>query len=468
MDQTTDPRRGAPARAFACDAAPAILRRDRILVQPSPIGYFCIGFGEAARTLRFAFDDGADACRAFGQRAHLATALDLGDIVPVPVEGPAAALAKGGDRYLNRLALLATLAKSDYDPNEPRDVHGRWTSEGGASGGTSSPGVLHQIEALFAAAGRTLSTDAHAVADAAESAVERTAAWTAESLPEIAPELATAARIGAGGFGAATAAAGAAAAVLLYAREAGAVQWGDLPYRPGLRWSSDEGRLEVSQIAPNGEWRTLFEGFAGVDGRYRTDDGLVVGQRIGVAGFSEDIKGLATLSALADAEYDLKHGITYLSPETKASIDADFAKAEEEDRPKACPTRTPENLNGRSERSIAYQEWITGVQRGWQFEIHTVSFDGCKTEARLTIEAKGPGYQTHMSSPEGFEPYYRGLYKILAQGARQSYVDALIGFRGEWYFAEPWLADYFKIRFGAIYPNLSVFYVPPPAKYPWD
>ncbi len=131
MDRKTDPLRGTPARELARDAASADaacgnLRRDSILVQQSPVGYFCIGFGEAARTLRFVFDDGSAARSAFGDTAHLAAALDLHDIVPAPVAGPAATLAEGGDRYLSRLAAMASLAKSGgWDPDEPRDEHGR-------------------------------------------------------------------------------------------------------------------------------------------------------------------------------------------------------------------------------------------------------------------------------------------------------------------------------------------------------
>lgn len=106
-------------------------------------------------------------------------------------------------------------------------------------------------------------------------------------------------------------------------------QSGNLPYRPGLRWTSDDGRLEVSQIGENGERQILFTGVPGEDGLYRTEDGLVVGRRVGVAGFSEDIEGLATLSAMADAKHDAEIGRTYLSPKAKARIDAAIAAAQD-------------------------------------------------------------------------------------------------------------------------------------------
>lgn len=156
MDRRTDCHGRTPARLPASDAepdaAPSILRRGSILVQQSPVGYFCIGFGEAARTLRFVFDDGPAACRAFGDPAHLAAALDREDIAAAPVIGPAAALAEHGDRHLNRLAALGELAKSGgYDPNEPRDDHGRWTSEGGGTGDGASARLFREIAAFLAA-----------------------------------------------------------------------------------------------------------------------------------------------------------------------------------------------------------------------------------------------------------------------------------------------------------------------------
>lgn len=98
-----------------------------IVVEPTPVGYLCVGFGEAARTLRFVFDDGVAARRAFAEPTRLASTLELLNIAPVPVAGPV--FNAGGDLHLSRLASIASLAKyGRYNPDEPRDSRGRWTS----------------------------------------------------------------------------------------------------------------------------------------------------------------------------------------------------------------------------------------------------------------------------------------------------------------------------------------------------
>jgi len=43
------------------------------------------------------------------------------------------------DRILRRLAIAEALAKAGYDPDEPRDEHGRWTSEGGGGDSNQAP-----------------------------------------------------------------------------------------------------------------------------------------------------------------------------------------------------------------------------------------------------------------------------------------------------------------------------------------
>jgi len=40
---------------------------------------------------------------------------------------------------LQQVALIAPFIKANFNPDEPRDAHGRWTDEGGTAGGLPSP-----------------------------------------------------------------------------------------------------------------------------------------------------------------------------------------------------------------------------------------------------------------------------------------------------------------------------------------
>jgi hypothetical protein len=108
-----------------------------IVVERTAIGYLCIGFGEAARTLRFVFDDDETTSRAFADPTRLASTLDQLNIVRVPVAG--SAWQDDGDRHLRRLASISSLAKlGGYNPDEPRDNRGRWTFANGVTADASS------------------------------------------------------------------------------------------------------------------------------------------------------------------------------------------------------------------------------------------------------------------------------------------------------------------------------------------
>ena len=112
----------AAAPRLVIDPETIALAPDRIVVRHRlDGGYVCIGIGRAAQFLR-ALDEDA-AFRAAADR--LANSADP----------PASRLAKSGDPFLRRLAAATVLAKG-FDPDEPRDERGRWTSEGAV-------GVLH-------------------------------------------------------------------------------------------------------------------------------------------------------------------------------------------------------------------------------------------------------------------------------------------------------------------------------------
>jgi filamentous hemagglutinin len=95
----------------------------------------------------------------------------------------------------------------------------------------------------------------------------------------------------------------------------------------------------------------------------------------------------------------------------------------------------------RSERSLAYQEQISGLPRGFEIKLNGVRFDGCREADGTMLEAKGPGYADKMDNPDEWKDWYAGVEPIKAQMRRQS--DAAANRKVEWHFAEPEPAAYF-------------------------
>lgn len=86
------------------------LDRDKIIVQHTPDGgYFCIGFGPSAEFLRAIDEDDR-----FNEAINEAALRKRGT-----------PLASNRDPFLRRLGAAVALAKDGYDPNQPRDDHGR-------------------------------------------------------------------------------------------------------------------------------------------------------------------------------------------------------------------------------------------------------------------------------------------------------------------------------------------------------
>lgn len=474
MTRKPDRRRGAPAHRRARDHATSdtssVLRRDAILVAPSPVGYLCVGLGAAARTLRFALEAPDDPASRdpFADPFSLAATMALRDVTPTPVVTSSTALAKHADPTLDRLAAIAGLAKfGGYNPDEPRDEDGRWTT-----------GPWHEIGALFtegaAAVGDGLSEAESAIRNAGartasllgekasefssetQSAMrgvvntaERIAADAGEVAADAAPKISTAVRIlpkvPPGMANAAT------AVIALVVTPFNNYQRGSgkLPFRPGLQWDIDDQILTIRQLAENGDVIKVYEGHPDFDRVYRSSDGVVIGRWVGAAGFDPDIEGVFTMSGRADLEYDSKTRADWLKPDFIAK--AQSTVAANEDRQKACPPMTPESIAGRSDQTIAYQEFITNIPPGFDFKILGVSFDNCRELSRVTEEAKAFTYEWLMQ-----QDWFTGVGKIMSQAARQSYADELWEMtRGDWYFAEKGPAAYFKARF-AIFPNLRV------------
>ncbi|HYM32225.1 MAG TPA: Tox-REase-5 domain-containing protein [Candidatus Cybelea sp.] len=297
----------------------------------------------------------------------------------------------------------------DYDPNQPRDDHGRWTGEGN---GETTGG------AGFVAPG---------AGAAAEVATEP------KPLPRW-PWLI-------------------AAEILLRPTNKFLHESGPVPGRPDLSYSVDEGVLNVWQKDDQGNLTPACQGRMDEDGAYRDEDGNVIAQRTD--------KGIVLNPAALPAPVP--------STTTTSDYNAQSAGQPADDEPKLCPDKSKDRSNTNSARAIAYQHYITGVEPGLAYELtgivdgkpKTMSFDGCRKTDGTMIEAKGPGYEKHMTSDDQFEYWFEGDKEIKDQMSQQSQIAAprMV----EWYFAEERVANYYrKYAEEKHLTNIVVIYKPPP------
>lgn len=112
------------------DADGAMLGPDCVLVRRTPTGYRCTHFEEAARiesVLRHQFEGPG---WLFRQCCRIAKALDEGHLSVGQIYGLFIRTQPLDDGQVSRLAALAPIVKANFNPDEPRDAHGRWTNEG--------------------------------------------------------------------------------------------------------------------------------------------------------------------------------------------------------------------------------------------------------------------------------------------------------------------------------------------------
>ena len=123
----------------------------------------------------------------------------------------------------------------------------------------------------------------------------------------------------------------------------------------------------------------LTEAHIGTDGVFRDTQGDVIGRFLSGSGVVVDVGGLTSSRA---------------QPET------------DQDQPKLCPDPNAENIAGRSERSLAYQQQITGLPRGLEVTLNGVRFDGCIEADGTMLEAKGPGFENKMDGPYDWQGWF--------------------------------------------------------------
>jgi hypothetical protein len=403
--------RGPASRGVAVDADGAMLGPECVLVRKTGAGYRCLGREDAAAIQKLLLPkEEDDPDRLYGLSRGIAEALSKGEVALAQIYGLRIPITGLDSRQIELLAAAARFAKANFNPDEPRDERGRWTDEGGASEGV--PPVVP------AAADGDGSSLAPLVVPAAASATVAD-----EAAGSIFGAMGRVALAGLGELAAEIAAPAAFLGVLFLPTNSTLVSEGTLPGRPDLGWRCDQdtGLLQIYRQDATGRL-LLRSGRVGDGGLFYDEDGQVIGRNLG-----------STVAIDPDA---------LPPPIGRTGTAADAASASAQERPKLCPDPSAEITAGRSERSLAYQEQISGLRRGLEVRLNGVRFDGCRQSDGTMLEAKGPGFADKMDGPDTWERWYTGIGPIEYQMKRQS--DAAADRTVEWHFAEPETAQYFR------------------------
>jgi hypothetical protein len=327
-----------------------------------------------------------------------------------------------------------------YNPDEPRDDHGRWTA-GGASGGSTAGSPVRDGSSR---------SQADAPSSAAASGAEAAAGAAAEGTilgPLSEEALAGLASIAAGIAGAAAVF----GLVFVPSPNSGVISQGAVPGEPGLnyRLDHDEGSLRITRAGPAGD-EVLAAAHLAQDGVYRDENGVPVAR---ACGGSVVIDPDAVRAALAakDAKDDE-------DADQMAGASADAPAETKREEPKLCPEREPDTPHGASDRARAYEALIHnlvnpenplpqgfGVSLLNPFSGNIVFFDDCFQTSGIMVDAKGPGYADLLSSSFQQRQDVGATAKLVDQALRQT--QAARARPIIWFFAEESAADYVRELF---------------------
>ena len=342
-----------------------------------------------------------------------------------------------------------------YDPDEPRDDHGRWTTggaSGGSAGGSPARGGASRSHAdtpgIAAASGAEAA--AGVAASGTEAAADVVAASGAEAAADVAAEGTILGPLSAEALaGLATVAAGFAGAaaafglVFIPSPNAGVTSQGAVPGEPGLNYSldRDEGSLRITQRGPAGD-EVLAAAHLGQDGVYRDENGMPIARTVGGSVIIDPDAVRAAIAAKDAKDDEDADRMAGASPRAQAET-----KREE---PKLCPAPVTENIAGRKAFDVLYEQYIRSIVNpqeqpplppGLAFSLtnpatgNPVSFDDCRKSDGTMIEVKG-----HYEAVRQEEFISDRIDKEwVKQATRQ--VDASGGRDIEWYFHEQAAAD---------------------------
>ena len=117
--------RGRSSRGFVVDDQGAMVGSDCILVHRTSKGFRCAARDEAEAIQRIAFHEHKPGW-LFIKGCRIADALNSGQVALAQIYGVHASSKDDlSDRQLGLLARVAPIVKANFNPDEPRDWHGR-------------------------------------------------------------------------------------------------------------------------------------------------------------------------------------------------------------------------------------------------------------------------------------------------------------------------------------------------------
>ena len=404
----------ARARAippFALNSSGTHLADDGVLVRRTPTGFVCLGMGSGAEAMHAAFASEDDA---------LLAKLDASK------GQPAAPLGLEDAPGLRRLALLEALLKDGYNPNQPRDEHGRWTEAGSAASAVLAAGAA---DVALPAAGIGAGEVVRNVLD---------------QIGRVSIPRAVAIGSGIGTF----------VSTMLTPANLSALHEGTIAGRPDINYRYAEGELTLWRQEADGGRQMLYSGVPDLHGVYRDEEGHVIGHSAGNT-FNLDGAVLPALSAKAKSK-------------PRPHIGARDQSLADTSEPEVCPEPGPDWPGNASTRAMDYQRQIAHQPEGpdgrpmvaWY---HGVAYDGCSFPSGNLLEAKEGGYATLVAALEAGKDWplkwKKGSVKAMGQMVAQS--KAAPDRRIEWHFSEPSAAAFFARYAEKMHlTNVQVFHTP--------
>ena len=222
---------------------------------------------------------------------------------------------------------------------------------------------------------------------------------------------------------------------------------GAVPGNAAISFQFDRGEGALT-LSRSDDGSVLFSGRYGADGIFRDNNGNAFGRVVDGAVIL-DPDSLPGYASNSKPSAQPAAGV-----QTQAQTDTDHSE------PELCPDRSPEDITGRSERALAYQEQISGLPRGFVVTLNGVDFDGCRETDGKMLEAKGPGYAWALREPDSWYDWYRGVSTLQKEALSQSLA---AGSRGvEWHVAEREVVPVMRALISSLgITNISVIYTPP-------
>lgn len=390
-------------------------------------GYVCLSFGAGAKFLQAAKENPTLRKRIAADAARL-----LRD-------------KRVTDPDLARFVATVALSK-DYDPDEPRDEQGRWSSEGAAGA----------VAGAVADAARMFGNPAYA------EGLRQLAARAFAALPSLP---AAAAAIGDVARAGSPAAAFFGTLFLPAPRHLDASD-GTLPDAPDYSYHFDQeaGHLTITHTFDDGTSATVFDGRYDKDGVFRDADGNAIGRFLGDS---------VALDADAVRGYEARRRSDAAAPPGAIAQ----STATTRDDPKVCPAPEPDKPGGKNNAgAIAYEEWVGErvggvVPPGLGLAIRMINADGkpvyldnCVDPTHSLVEAKGfnygVAYEKWITKGDN-RPWIWYESGMMKQAASQVQVARDQGWNLEWHFADEKVANYMREKFLEKGYPIKVEYTPP-------